>query len=105
MKKPISNPIDPSAETAVAVGVDRSQEVLQAMEKEPSDQLTCIHVYDDYYRCNWWAPGIAAARSESLFEGLEVSTYRVRKSRFLKAAMSNGKLVVEDATKRSSLED
>ena len=106
MKKVISQPVDTSPEKESGVDVDRSREILQAMEREPRDQLTCVRVFDDFYRCNWWAPGAAAGRAEATFAGLEVSTYRIRKSHFVKAALRDGQLVVEDATpKKLELED
>ena len=98
MKKVISSPSGSSPASDAAVDIDHSREIMDFLGKEPGDQMTCVCVYDDFYRCNWWAPGIPTGRSESLFPGLEVSTYRVRKSRFVRAAMRDGQLVVEDRT-------
>ena len=71
---------------------------MQKLEKEPGDQVTCVRVYDDFYRCNWWAPGDDPSARGSLFHGLEVSTFRVRKSFFVRATMTDGQLVIVDAT-------
>ena len=67
--------------------------------------MTCVRVFDDYYRCNWWAPGVAPIKGESVFEGLEVSTFRVRKSEFMRARMVDGKLVVEDGSSKLATEE
>ena len=40
---------------------------------KPGDRVTCVHVYGDFYRCNWWAPG-AGPKNERIIAGLEVST-------------------------------
>jgi hypothetical protein len=100
MKKVTSKPIASSKESQPEAGVevDRSREILQAMDKEPRDQVTCVRVFDDFYRCNWWSPRISTGPAQSIFHGLEVSTYRVRKSHFVRAAIRDGQLVVEDAT-------
>ena len=86
-------------------GADRSIEVLRTLEHEPGDRLTCRRVFGDYYRCNWWASGGAAAAAgridAHIICGLEVATFRVRKSQLVKATMAEGQLVVEDATNRA----
>ena len=86
-----------SANVAENAQADRSAEVAQLLNKQPRDHLTCVRVYGDFYRCNWWAPGDVANRPGAI-EWLEISTYRVRKSQFVKATMNDGKLAVEDAT-------
>ena len=106
MKKVISTAIASLTEQEADADIDHSREIIQTMDKEPRDQLTCVRVYDDFYRCNWWAPGILPGRSESIFQGLEISTYRIRKSHFVRAVIRDGQLVVEDAThKQSPLEE
>ena len=87
-------------------GADRSIEVLGTLEHEPGDRLTCRRVFGDYYRCNWWARGAGAAAAAGPVDphmicGLEVATYRVRKSRLMKATVAEGRVVVEDATNRA----
>ena len=101
MKKVVSTPIASIPEPQAGGFVDRSREMAQMMDREPGDHLTCARVFDDFYRCNWWAPEIVSGRTESIFEGLEVSTYRVRKSRFVHAQMREGRLVIEDVAPKS----
>jgi hypothetical protein len=101
MKNVTSTPIASSIEPEPGPDVDRSRDILKALVKGPRDHLTCVRVFDDYYRCNWWAPEILAVPAERTFAGLEVSGFRVRKSQFVKATMRAGQLVVEDATPKS----
>jgi hypothetical protein len=83
---------------------DYAGEILQQIEREPGDRVTCVHVFDDFYRCNWWvasdasatAAGSTAART---IPWLASSTRRVRKSRFVRATFSEGRLLIEDATR------
>jgi hypothetical protein len=98
MAKTTEKPADTLLRTASAPAADRSREIEQVMDKEPHDHVKCVHVFDDFYRCNWWAAGTAALLGGQMIEGLEVSTYRVRKSQMVRATMSHGKLLVEDAT-------
>ena len=82
-------------------GNGHASEILKQLEREPGDRVTCVWVYGDFYRCNWWAPGIDQAVGR-MIQGLEVSAYRVRKSRFVRAMVVDGKIVVTDATRISS---
>ena len=106
MKNVISKPLASTADPVDASSVDCSRQILQSMEKEPRDRLTCVRVFDDFYRCNWWAAGALPARAEKGFQGLEVTGFCVRKSHFVKATMRDGVLVVEDAMpKKAASED
>jgi hypothetical protein len=98
MKTVNSTAVASFAEPSAKTDIDRSAEVLQLLPKEPRDQVTCVRVFGDFYRCNWWAPGALPGRNRPEMPGLEVSTYRVRKSQFVRAILSEGKLLVEDAT-------
>ena len=86
-----------AAATATAPGADRAAEILCTLEREPGDRLTCKRVFGDFYRCNWWATGTGSSDAH-MIRGLEVSTYRVRKSRMVRATVAEGQLIVEDAT-------
>ena len=85
-----------AAEDAVP---DRAREIIALLHREPGDRLTCVRVFGEFYRCNWWAAG-ASPFDPAMIRGLEVSTYRVRKSCLVKATFDDGgKLLVEDATR------
>src|SRR3954466_2642695 len=71
-----------AAEDAVT---DLSREVEHTVERRVGDRVRCARVFEDYYRCNWWAP--AAARKGSAQvpqEWSAASLHLVRKSRFLR---------------------
>jgi hypothetical protein len=76
---------------------DLAREIIKKLERDPGDRVTCVRVFDDFYRCNWWAVG--AGLGEARMEGLIVSAYRVRKSQFVRARLTEGRLVLEDATR------
>jgi hypothetical protein len=85
-------------------GPDRAGEILVMLEREPGDRLTCMRVFGTFC-CNWWARGSgggSAAADVRMNRGLEVSTYRVRKSRLIKATFGDGQLVIEDATRTAA---
>lgn len=76
---------------------DLSQEIERAVEREPLDQVRCIRVFGNYYRCNWWSHmGGPRTRPESNWAGLIMDS--VRKSRFLSATMQGGELVIKDVS-------
>jgi hypothetical protein len=77
-----------------------SGDIERTMEKEPYEQVRCVRVFGDFYRCNWWAPvgrrvtSVARDATYSVFE-----TYRVRKSSFLMVSLREGRLIVKDLSK------
>jgi len=77
---------------------DLSGEIERAVVREPLDRVRCVHLYDDHYRCNWWAPGIDEKHpGQPQAEWASLALHRVRKSRFITAHLSAGQLVMDDA--------
>ena len=80
-----------------AAETDLSAQIEHAVQKDPLDRVKCVHVFDDYDRCNWWAqPKANVAGQRASVWGL-IATQRVRKSRFLSATMVAGELVIKEA--------
>ena len=79
--------------------LDLSGEIERTVAREPQDRVRCVRVYDDHYRCNWWAPGVeaAAGANTNMAEWASVAMHTVRKSRFITARLSGGQLVMEEA--------
>jgi hypothetical protein len=51
---------DGFGETAIlkeprAAETDLSAQIEQAVQKDPLDRVKCVRVFDNFYRCNWWA--------------------------------------------------
>lgn len=67
---------------------DFSEAIEQSMERQPDEQVRCVRVYEDRYRCNWWVRG--AGR-----DWLAAATGSIRKSIFLRVTKQNDKLVIE----------
>jgi hypothetical protein len=76
-----------------AAEADLSAQIEQAVQRDPLDRVKCVRVYDNYYRCNWWAEPGVASKYASVWG--TVATQRVRKSRFLNVTMVEGKLVIK----------
>jgi len=74
---------------------DLSQEIERAVAREPLDRVRCVHLFDDHYRCNWWAPGVADARTP-MAEWAALAMHRVRKSQFITATLEGGTLVMRE---------
>jgi hypothetical protein len=72
-----------------------SQEIERAVAREPQDRVRCVHVFDDHYRCNWWAPGDGDARLGQA-EWASLAMHRVRKSQFITARLEAGELVIKE---------
>ena len=80
---------------------DLSAQIEQAVQKDPLDRVKCVRVFDDFYRCNWWAqPKTEMASWHASMCGA-VATQRVRKSRFLNATMVAGELMIKEMRPRS----
>jgi len=81
---------------ARVAAADLSAQVEQAVPREPFDRVKCVRVFDNYYRCNWWAKPTADAATLNGVAWADVAVQRVRKSRFLNATMVAGELVIEE---------
>ena len=68
---------------------DLSRAIQQSMERQRDEQVRCVRVFDDRYRCNWW---VEDKHSNPAF----VSTGTIRRSRFLRVTKSGDQLVIED---------
>ena len=75
---------------------DLSRRIEKAVQKDPLDRVRCVRVFDDFYRCNWWAQPVDDVTVRHAAAWSVFATQRVRKSRFLKATMAQGKLVIKD---------
>ena len=79
-----------------APDTDLSAQIEQVVQKDPLDRVKCVRVYDDFYRCNWWAQPKTAVPIRYASDWGIVATQRVRKSRFLNATMVGGQLVIKE---------
>lgn len=90
VENPAVSPVEESPKilkpAAAPATTDLSREVERAVERKSRDRVRCVRVFEDYYRCNWWAP--AAAAEGPLPEWSATALHRVRKSRFLR--VTNG---------------
>jgi hypothetical protein len=75
---------------------DLSQEIERAVPREPLDRVRCVHLYDNHYRCNWWAPGAVDVRTP-MAEWAMLAMHRVRRSQFITATIERGELVMKQA--------
>lgn len=76
-------------------GKDLSSEIEQAVAREPHDRVRCVRVFDDYYRCNWWAPN-SAGPGAAMAEWERQALHRVRKSRFINARQDGEELIMQE---------
>lgn len=82
----------PADETLVS---DHSVRIERAVARQPKDHVRCVHLFDNYYRCNWWAPlGADVHRNQA--EWVIGAMSRVRKSSFLAATLKGQSLVIEE---------
>ena len=96
-------PVAPRTAPVRAAG-DLSAEIERALEKEPMDRIRCIHVFGDYYRCNWWAPPVLKNEHSKSFDWSVATTHHVRQSRFLSATMNAGQLKIEIVKQKTVVE-
>lgn len=75
--------------------LDLSQEIERAVTRQPQDRVRCVHVFDDHYRCNWWALEDGDARLPQA-EWASLAMHRVRKSQFITARLEAGELVIKE---------
>lgn len=75
--------------SSVAARIER------AVARQPHDDVRCVHLFDAYYRCNWWAP-VGADLHRNQAEWVIGALSRVRKSCFLSATLKDQRLVIEE---------
>jgi hypothetical protein len=68
---------------------DLSLAIAQTMDKGPDEQVKCVRVFGDRYRCNWWVQGKAD-------DWRSFGTGRITRSSFVRATMAGEKLIIED---------
>jgi hypothetical protein len=76
------------------VNADLSDQIERTIEREPRDQVRCVRVFDDYYRCNWWHRPASSPQSDNW---AALINDRIRKSRFLRATLQAGSLVIDES--------
>jgi hypothetical protein len=70
---------------------DLSREIEKTAERQHDERIKVVRVFNDYYRCNWWA------QDEST-RSFWLATGTIRKSRLLRATKTNDILLMEDVT-------
>ena len=75
---------------------DLSVQIEHAVQRDPLDRVKCVRVYDNYYRCNWWAQPVGGPAGGEVSVWGAIATQRVRKSRFLNVTSVGGELVIKE---------
>lgn len=72
---------------------DLSKEIEQSMERQHDDRIMVVRVFDNCYRCNWWA-------QDKTPHPFWLPTGTIRKSQFLRATKTSDGLLIEDVSER-----
>lgn len=105
-QKDAVDPIVPASEPALRAGrptrspVDLCREVERTLDLEPGDRVRCVHLFGDYYRCNWWSR-VETTRKKADYDWSALLTDHVRRSSFLKVTTADGQLKVEEVADES----
>ena len=67
---------------------DLSQAIKQSVERELGEEIRCIRVYGNRYRCNWWIRDHGG--------GVSGVSGRITRSKFLRVTLTPDGLVIED---------
>jgi hypothetical protein len=93
-KGPAGKRTEPKSE-AVSSDPDLSKEIERAVDRQPQDQVRCVRVFDNFYRCNWWSR-LSSSRTPLDYNWAGLIMDCVRESRFLNATMQSGALVIKE---------
>jgi hypothetical protein len=74
--------------------IDLSSEIVQAVSRNPGEQVTCRRVAPNHYRCNWWTPKTTGGYDNPHMTGMLVTTSRICQSRFLRAVKTDQQLSI-----------
>lgn len=80
---------------------DLSAQIVREIERAPGDQVTCRRIYGDNYRCNWWKCKDTTPYDNPGMLGLLVTTFRIRKSQFIRVTKSAAGLQYESKKPRT----
>ena len=75
---------------------DLASEIERSVPREPRDKVRCAHLFDSFYRCNWWAPSRNTKGDRLCFDWATAATHVVRKSTFLRANVDAGVLTITE---------
>ncbi len=73
---------------------DLSEDIKQSVEKQRHEEVRCVRLFGDRYRCNWW---VKDATTQPVF----TRTGKISKSRFLRVTKVDGRLVIEGLNDRN----
>jgi hypothetical protein len=74
---------------------DLSSRIVVTVSRRPGDEVRCVHVAGDKYRCNWWSlEGTGEYDNPKMRGGQLGTTYRIRKSCFMRVTRSGDKLTI-----------
>jgi hypothetical protein len=74
---------------------DLSARIAEMVKRQPGDEVRCVHVAGDKYRCNWWAVhGTDSYDNPNMRGGQLATTYRIRKSCFLRVTRDGERLTI-----------
>jgi len=68
---------------------DLSKEIEQSMERQPDEYTKVVRLFDNCYRCNWWAP-------DKTTQSFWLATGTIRRSKFFRATKTKDGLLIED---------
>jgi hypothetical protein len=76
-------------------GADLSARIVETVKRQPGDEVRCVHVTGDKYRCNWWARQATNTYDNPAMRGGQLATtYRIRKSCFLRVTTEGDRLKI-----------
>jgi hypothetical protein len=74
---------------------DFSKEIEHSMERAANERIKVVRVFDNCYRCNWWAP-------DKMPQSFWLASGTIKKSRFVRATNTTEGLHIEDVTRAGS---
>lgn len=88
-------PFSSSSSDPAAIIKDLSKEISTTVKRQAGDEVRCVHVTGDKYRCNWWAlAGEGTYDNPAMKGGQLATTYRIRKSCFMRVTKKGDQLVI-----------
>ena len=81
--------------SAASAQSDLSAEIVETVKRQPGDEVRCVHVAGDKYRCNWWSVSETEEYDNPKMRGGQLATtYRIRKSCFMRVTKTGAKLTI-----------
>jgi len=89
--KPTKSTANEGAPATAESTADLSAAIDGTIERQPGEQVRCVRVFGDRYRCNWWV-------RDKLVGPVYLNAGRIVRSKFLRVTCTGDQLIIQESS-------